>query len=111
MLSQACQHLDLDKPADLVSFLHPITGGNTVFTSNGNEWKKARSVFSSGFNSAYILNQTAHIVQEAEANVNVLEEHALTGDIFLLDDLHLRYTMNISGILTLLVQTSTTWHI
>jgi cytochrome P450 len=103
---QACQQHKLAKPADLVSFLHPITGGNTIFTSNGDEWKKARSLFSSGFNSAYISSQTEHIVQEAEVYVNVLEEHARSGDIFLLDDVHLKYTMNISGILTLLVTVS-----
>lgn len=98
---QTYQRQDLDKPVDLVSFMHPIAGGNTIFTSNGQEWKNARSLFSSGFNSAYILNQTEYVVREAEEYVSVLEEHARSGKMFLLDDVHLKYTMNISGLLTL----------
>src|SRR5262245_65888554 len=60
---QANQQADLDKSSDLGPFLWPITGGESMFSSNGEEWKHARGLFSSGFNSAYILSQTEHVVE------------------------------------------------
>jgi cytochrome P450 len=98
---QACQQHDLQKPDDLVPFLHPIAGGNSIFTVNGEDSKRTRSIFSSGFNSTYVLNQTSHIVQEAEEYVRVLKMHAQKGDIIKLDDVTLDYMMDVSGAMTL----------
>lgn len=98
---QACQQHDLGKPDDLVPFLHPIAGGNSVFTANGEDSKRTRSLFSSAFNSSYVLNQTTHIVQEAEEYVKVLREHAKSGSIFQLDEVTMDYMMDVSGAMTL----------
>ncbi|KAF2805343.1 uncharacterized protein BDZ99DRAFT_118227 [Mytilinidion resinicola] len=98
---QTAQRNDLEKPDDLVSFLHPIAGGNSVFTANGDDWKHGRHIFQTGFNSAYILDQAEHVIVEAEVFVEILEEHALKGDIFCLDHAAIKYTMDISGALTL----------
>ncbi|KAF2183336.1 cytochrome P450 [Zopfia rhizophila CBS 207.26] len=98
---QTTQNHELNKPDDLVPFLHPITGGNSFFSINGDEWKHARAIFASGFNTNYILNQTEHIIQEAEVYVDVLKEYATKGDICLLNEVTVRYTMDISGALTL----------
>lgn len=72
-----------------------------MFTVNGEEWKQARNLFASGFNSAYILSQTGHVVEQAETYVRILKVHARTGEIFLLQDVNLAYTMDIAGVLTL----------
>ena len=98
---QVTQTHELDKPDDLVPFLHPTTGGNSLFTLNGEKWKRARAIFASGFNTQYILNQTEHIVQEAEVYVDVLKEYATKDKICLLDEVAVRYTMDISGSLVL----------
>jgi cytochrome P450 len=92
-----------DRPEDLVDFLHPISGGVSIFTTNGHEWKHERNVFSAGFNSSYILSQTDHIVQEAEVYIETLREHANKKEVFLLDEVTIKYTMDISGLLTLWV--------
>ena len=34
---QTFQQNNLDKPADLVPFLHPIAGGDSIFSANGTE--------------------------------------------------------------------------
>jgi hypothetical protein len=58
-------------------------------------------MFSSGFNSSYILNQTSHVVDEAEVYVMILKEKAKKKEIFLLDEVTIKYTMDISGRVTL----------
>jgi cytochrome P450 len=98
---QACQQHELGKPDDLVPFLHPIAGGNSIFTANGEDSKRTRSLFSSGFNSSYVLNQTTHIVQEAEVFVQILRNYAKNGDIIQLDKVTLNYMMDVSGAMTL----------
>src|SRR5207249_3748237 len=98
---QTNQQVDLDKSSDVGPFLHPIAGGNSIFSANGDEWRHVRDLLASGFNSAYILSQTEHVVELAEVYVRVLEEYAKKGDIFLLEKINLNYTMDISGVLTL----------
>jgi cytochrome P450 len=100
---QACQQSELGsgRPDDLVEFMHPIAGGNNIFTSNGVEWKNARNVLADGFNSNYILNQTEHIVQAAEVFVDILKECARKKEIALLDRITIKYAMDISGVVAL----------
>lgn len=53
---------------------------------NGPEWKRSRSLFNPEFSPQYILQQTAHIVDEAEIYVQVLCERAQAGTLFSLDE-------------------------
>lgn len=98
---QACQTNDLGKSEALIPFLHPISGGNSLFTINGDEWKRGRALFSAGFGSAYILGQAHHVVDQAAVFVEILRGYAKTGCMFSLDDASLKYTMDISGAMTL----------
>ena len=98
---QACQEQDLPKPPILHAFFNPLAGGDNLFTMNGAEWKRSRALFNSGFSAGYILQQTPHIVDEAEVYVEVLREHARHGDMFSLDDVTCWYTMDIIGAVTL----------
>ena len=98
---QACQQHDLPKPAVLDPFFRPLAGGDNLFTMNGTEWKRSRSMFASGFNANYLLGQTEHIVEEAEVYVDKLRDHALQGDMFSLDEATLWFTMDVIGVVTL----------
>jgi cytochrome P450 len=98
---QACQEHDLPKPPILHAFFNPLAGGDNLFTMNGPEWKRSRALFNSGFSAGYILQQTGHIVDEAEIYVDILREHARKGDMFSLDDVTCWYTMDIIGAVTL----------
>lgn len=98
---EACQEHDLIKPDILHQFFNPLAGGDNLFTMNGPEWKRSRALFNPGFSSSYILQQTGHIVDEAEIYVSKLRDHARRGDLFSLDDLTCWYTMDIIGAVTL----------
>ncbi|KAH8732130.1 cytochrome protein [Phaeosphaeriaceae sp. PMI808] len=99
---QTCQQtLAADRPDDLLRSMHAITGGPSIFATNGSAWKEARNLFTPGFNSGNILNQTSHVVDEAEVLVKILEEKANKKEIFQLDTLTIRYMMDISGSVTL----------
>lgn len=102
LAAQACsQELDLTKPSMLHAFFNPLAGGTNLFTMNGAEWKRSRSLFNSGFSAGYILQQTSHIVAEAEVYVDVLREHAGKGDMFSLDDVTCWYLMDVIGAVSL----------
>ncbi|KAJ5885520.1 hypothetical protein N7495_010030 [Penicillium taxi] len=94
---QACQTYSLPKPASLVDYFHPLTGGPNMFTTNGHEWKCSRELFSSAFSASTIIQQTERILQEAEVYVEILREHARKGDTFSLDRLTCDYMMDIIG--------------
>jgi cytochrome P450 len=98
---QACQTYALPKPASLADYFHPFTGGPNIFTTNGPEWKQARTLFNSAFSASTIMQQTAHIVQEAEVYVEILREHARKGDTFSLDRMTCDYLMDIIGLVAM----------
>lgn len=100
---QTCQQAEFaaDRPNDLLRSMHAITGGPSIFATNGAAWKEARSILLSGFNSNNILNQTRHVVDEAEVLVKILKEKARKNEVFQLDHVTVKYMMDISGSLTL----------
>lgn len=78
-----------------------MTGGPSIFATNGSAWKDARVIFQSGLNSNSIINQTRHIVDEAEVFVRILKERANSKETFQLDHLTVKYMLDVSGHLTL----------
>ena len=72
-----------------------------MFTSNGLEWKKLRSMFNPGFSASYLISQMDHIVEETEEFLSILREHVAKGDIFSLDELLCDFTMDIIGAVSL----------
>ncbi|KAI1198749.1 cytochrome protein [Nemania serpens] len=101
LATQACQQYDLPKPPILHAFFNPLAGGANLFTMNGPEWKRSRTLFNSGFSASYVLQQTAHIVDEAEVYVDILREYAAQNTMFSLDDVTCWYLMDVIGAVTL----------
>ncbi|KAL4934895.1 hypothetical protein BDV06DRAFT_208071 [Aspergillus oleicola] len=98
---QACQTYALPKPSILDAFVNPLTGGRTMFTQNGPEWKRSRDLFNNRFSMKVLFKLAPKIVKEAEVYVNVLRGHANKGDMFFLDKITCDYVMDIIGVLTL----------
>ncbi|ORX96642.1 cytochrome P450 [Clohesyomyces aquaticus] len=98
---QACQGYDLPKPDSLKTFFAPISGGEGMFVSNGSEWKRHRALFNPGFSAKAILEHIPRIIQEAEAYIDIIRDHAEKGDIFFLDKLTCSYMMDVIGAVTL----------
>lgn len=102
LAAQACgPEYDLIKPPLLHDFFNQLAGGTNMFTMNGDEWRCSRALFNSGFSATYILQQTSHIVNEAEIYVNILRQHARKGDMFSLDDITCWYLMDVIGAVSL----------
>ena len=90
---QMVQVHELPRPKMLEPFFKPITGGTGMFVMNGEELKALRALFNPGFASNVILEHTEAIVEEAKVYIECLREHAVRGDMFLLDDLTCWYMM------------------
>jgi len=63
----------------------PITGGPSLISQNGNEWKTWRSRFNPGFSAAALMDQVPYIVDRVQVFCDKLREHARR-EIFSLDD-------------------------
>ncbi|KAJ0420245.1 putative N-alkane-inducible cytochrome P450 [Aspergillus carlsbadensis] len=94
---QACQSMELAKPYYVVPLMSPMTGGSTIFDTNGPEAKRGREVFHQGFSMRSVFGYLPCIVQEVEVYVDRLRELAKSGDNFLLDVLACRCVMDIIG--------------
>ena len=102
LAAQTCsQEKDLPKRPILHAFFSLLAAGDNLFTMNGPEWKQSRGLFNSGFSAGYILQQTNHIVDQAESYVEILREHAQKGEMFSLDEVTCWYMMDIIGAVTL----------
>jgi hypothetical protein len=93
--------LALDRPSDLLWSLHPIAGGPCVFNTNGSIWKEAKNVFSTGFNANYIMSQMSEVLDEADVLIQMLKQCSMRRELIKLDEVIGRYTMDISGRMTL----------
>ena len=98
---QACQQHDLPKPHALNTFFRPLAGGDNLFTMNGIEWKRSRTIFNTSFNANYLLGQISHVIQPTSVYVEILRENALKGNVFSLDDVTLWFIMDVIGAVTL----------
>ncbi|QKX58988.1 uncharacterized protein TRUGW13939_06116 [Talaromyces rugulosus] len=94
---QTCQTHDLGKPDALSPFIAPTAGGSSFFDSNGTEWKRSRELFHHAFSMKASMEHVPQIIEEAEAYVDILREHAEKQDIFLLDQATCNCVMDIVG--------------
>ena len=91
----------LDRPSDLQWSLHPVAGGPNIFSTNGTIWKEAKSILSAGFNNTYVMKQINEVLDEANVLVRTLTHPSSKNTLFKLDEVMGRYTMDISGRMTL----------
>lgn len=95
--TQVIEQNDLRRPEVLQSFLYPVVGGNSIFTANGAEWHRGRTLFLPWYTSNRAMDMTAKIVQQAEVFVQVLRGHSESGRTFLFNETTSAYTMDISA--------------
>ncbi|KAL2839011.1 cytochrome P450 [Aspergillus pseudodeflectus] len=103
---QACQNHDLAEPYSMAPFVSHMTGGRTIFDTNGPEARRKRQLFHQGFNMRSVYGYVPYIIQEVEIYVDVLRELAKSGDTFLLDVLVCRCVMDIIGNVTMYAPSS-----
>lgn len=99
MANQATQqtNLALERPVEMRDWFRPITGGPALFDMSYHEWKPWRSLFNPGFSAAHLLTHVSEIVEETLVYRASLEEHARKRDVFQLNNVTLRFTLDLMG--------------
>lgn len=93
---------DLPKPRDQQDSFRPIIGGPSLITMNEQQWKTWRSLFSPGFSASHMLELVPKIVESMKVFREQLDNH-VNKDVFKLDDLTIRLTMDVITKTTLCV--------
>lgn len=91
---QVSNKMNLPKPALMSELMKPITGGPSLLTMNGHEWKYWRNIFNPGFSSAAMENNVADIVDSVTTFREKLIANIGKG-FFSLDNLTMRLTTEI----------------
>jgi sterigmatocystin biosynthesis cytochrome P450 monooxygenase len=95
------QGFNLGKPPILCRPLDTLTGGPSLITMQGTTWKKWRSLFNPGFSVGYMIGLAPAITDEVAVFCGLLRERVSQGEVFQLEDLTLRLTMDTIGAVAL----------
>jgi len=85
------------KHESLSGYLSPITGAHSLIYMEGKEWKKWRSIFNPGFSHSHLMTLIPGIVEDSLVFCDILQEHARKADVFRLEELATRVTVDIIG--------------
>ncbi|KAL1606205.1 hypothetical protein SLS60_003606 [Paraconiothyrium brasiliense] len=91
---QVAQKMNLPKATFNHVITAPITGGPSMLSMNGSQWKTWRSLFNPGFSSAMMVEQTPQIVDSVSVFCKKLVKMTEKG-VFSLDNLTTRLTFDI----------------
>ena len=78
-------------------FFKPIAGGPNLFDIPENEWRPWRGLFSKGFSTEQVTSLVPHVLRETEVYKETLRELAGKKEMFYLDLVTLRFTMDVIG--------------
>lgn len=85
------------RPTLLPRFFKPIAGGSNLFDLSEKEWKPWRTVFNKGFSTDHVLSLVPNMTKITSIYCDTLRELAQKGDMFYLDPVTLRFTMDMIG--------------
>ncbi|TQN64091.1 Cytochrome P450 monooxygenase aflN [Colletotrichum shisoi] len=91
--------LPLAKGIDIIVPLEKVTGGRSLLTMKGDEWKHWRRLFNPGFSPGYMMGLAPAIADEVAVFRQKLLDICAGGQtkVFQLEDLTLRMTFDIIG--------------
>ncbi|MCJ1381835.1 hypothetical protein MMC17_004946 [Xylographa soralifera] len=94
---QITQVHSLPKFHALRDYMRPATGGNDLVTMEGKEWKTWRNIFNPGFSSGHIMTLLPEMLKDVSIFCEILRDLAEKQDIFLMDLLTTRLSLDIIG--------------
>lgn len=86
-----------DRAAMLKRFFKPIAGGPNLFDMAEREWRPWRQIFNKGFSTDQTTNLVPHVLRETEVYKERLSDLARKKEMFYLDLVTLRFTMDVIG--------------
>lgn len=95
------QNAPLDKPPEINSAVVDLCGGPSLFTMQEHPWKYWRRLFNPGFSSSHMLQLVPAFVKETEVFCDILRQHAATSEVFQLENLTIKLTIDIIGAVSL----------
>jgi sterigmatocystin biosynthesis cytochrome P450 monooxygenase len=98
---QITQVHSLPKFHALRDFLRPVTGGSDLVTMEGNEWKQWRNIFNPGFSSSHLRSLIPEMLKDVSIFCEILRDLAEKRDIFLMDPLTTRLSLDVISRVTL----------
>lgn len=105
--AQFTQTISLPKDAMERDFLKPLTDNKDMVSSNGEQWKRWRSVFNPGFSPRNIMSLVPAMMEDMTTFLNILEslagDESKPGEVVQLERLTTNLTFDIIGKATLCV--------
>lgn len=105
-VAQTNTRLSHDRAPILKRFFKPIAGGPNLFDMAEQEWRPWRQIFNKGFSTEQVTNLIPHVLEETEIYKETLRTLARKGEMFYLDLVTLRFTIDIIGKTILYAPTS-----
>ncbi|EKG14239.1 hypothetical protein MPH_08614 [Macrophomina phaseolina MS6] len=81
----------------LASMMQPFAGRKNLVVMEGEEWKRWRGIFNSGFSAANLAKHVPAIVRETEKFIARLSAKAASGEIFAMEPVAVDLTIEIIG--------------
>ena len=89
--------ISMQRPQLLPRFFKPICGGPNMFDLPEREWKPWRAIFNKGFNADHVLSLVSDMVDQTTIYCDTLRALALKNNMFYLDTITLRFTIDVIG--------------
>ena len=96
--------ISCERPRLLERFFKPIAGGPNLFDLIESDWRPWRAVFNKGFSTDHILSLVPAMISTTRIYCDTLQKLAKKNELFFLDPVTLRFTMDLIGKTLLCVQ-------
>ena len=96
-VAQTNTKICFDRAAMLQRFFKPIAGGPNLFDMAETEWRPWRAIFNKGFSTEQVTSLVPHVIKETEIYKAKLTGMAKQKEMFYLDFVTLRLTIDVIG--------------
>ena len=94
---QMTQEHSLPKSETLLQYMQSLVGSKNLITMEGQDWKYWRGIFNPGFSVGHLMTLVPGIVEDTLTYCDILREHATKGDMFQLEEVTTKLTVDIIG--------------
>ena len=98
---QITQSHSLPKSHTLGKFVRPMTGGKDLVSMEGQEWRIWRNIFNPGFSTGHLMTLIPEMMAEISTFHDILQGLAGKPDMFFMDPLTTKLSLDIIGRLAL----------
>jgi cytochrome P450 len=91
----------LDKHPMVKTFLKQHLGVNNLAATNGQIWKKARTIYNPGFAVSHLMTVISTIIEDVLVFRDILNEFAETGEVIELEAVAMKLSFDVIGRLVL----------